>query len=206
MNDINHQTTNKIDREKIPNKIMKLLGLTLAGMFLAGCAATPKLSRLDSVAPGEAVVVAKFHVLYNGQEANKDCSILLDAPKIFGTPKYTFALDENGYVFTKMAAGKHQIDFIITAWKQHHFKDGELTCAVNGDAINYLGDITINWNGVGNGTAILAGGGLVGALATQGRIAVTVDSNVAAAQAAFKQKFSTDRTLTPSLLVVEPHQ
>jgi hypothetical protein len=196
----------KSTKETMQNKIINLLGLALAGLCLAGCAATPTLTRLDGVAPGDAIVVAKFHVLYNGQEANKDCSILLDAPKIIGTPKYAFALDENGYVFTKMAARKHQIDFIITAWKQHHFKEGELTCEVNGGAINYLGDIKIDWKGVGNGTAVLAGGGFIGALATQGRIVVTVDSNVTAAQEAFRQKFPTDRTLTPSLLVVNPGQ
>ena len=37
-------------------------------------------------------------------------------------------------------------------------------------------------------------------------IRVTVETNVAAAQEAFRNKFPTDRTLTPSLLVVNPRQ
>ena len=90
---------------------------------------------------------------------------------------------------------------------QHHFSKEDLTCQLaGGGVINYIGDITIDWNGhgTGYGVATAAVSPIFNALVTGGGIAVAIDSNLLAAQAVFQKKFSTDRTLTPALLVVKP--
>jgi hypothetical protein len=200
----------KSTRENMRSKIICLLGLALAGLLFTGCA-TSHLTRLQDVSSNEAVVVAKFHIIHNGQDQTKDCAVLFNT-SAYGE-KYGFRLDEGGYVVVKLPVGKDSLDMLCTSWKRHLFGPEELTCEVSGGgAINYIGDITMDWNGTGSGAVILStiGGGIIGGTlagsATQGKIVVTVDSNVAAAQEAFRQKFPADKILMPSLLVVNPRQ
>jgi hypothetical protein len=186
------------------NKIICLLGLVLAGLPLSGCVSqVARIDNLSSVSSEEAIVVAKFRVKYNGEEM-KVCNLLFDEAKT------QCFLEWNSYVFAKLPAGKHSISHIIhkSGLMQHHFKPEELTFQLSGGGvINYIGDITIDWHGMGSGSgvAVVAATGVIGSgLLTGGEIAVSVDSNTAEAQEAFKQKFSIDRIITPSLVVVKP--
>lgn len=191
------------------NKIINSLCLALVIMVgLTGCA-TGQLKRLQDVSAGEAVAVAKFHILHNGEDQTQDCAVLFNT-SAYGE-KYGVHFDASGYVVMKLPAGKNRLDMICTAWTRHLFAPEELTCEISGGGvINYLGDITMNWQGTGSGAVVLStiGGGIVGGAlagsATQGKLVVTVDSNLAAAQAVFRQKFPTDATLQPALLVVKP--
>jgi hypothetical protein len=190
------------------DKIVGLLGLVLAGTFFAGCA-TSKLTRLDDVSANEAIAVAKFRCIYNGKDVTKGCNVIFDPMPSFGTPKYQYILGESGYVFAKLPLGANSIRVVIhkSGLMQHHFTSEELTCQINGGGvINYIGDVTFDWNGMssGAGVGIVALTGVAGSSAlTGGGVAVSVESNAAAAQEAFRQKFPNDRGLTPSLLVVK---
>jgi hypothetical protein len=192
--------------ENMRYKMICLLGLVLAGLSLSGCVSqVTRLDNLSSVSSEEAIFVAKFRVTYNGEEM-KVCNMLFDEAKT------QCFLDGNNYVFAKLPIGRHSISHIIhkSGLMQHHFKPEELTFQLSGGgAINYIGDITIDWHGMGSGSgvAVVAATGVIGSgLLTGGEIAVSVDSNTAEAQEAFRRKFSTDRSLTPSLLVVKPRQ
>ena len=91
---------------------------------------------------------------------------------------------------------------------QHHFGADELTCQLSGGGVvNYLGDITFDWNGMssGSGMAIAAISPLVNTFTTGGGTRVSVETNTPAALDAFRQKFKTDKSLTPSLLAVKPN-
>jgi hypothetical protein len=192
------------------SKIVRLMGLILIGLFLSGCA-TSRLTQLNDVGPNEAIAVAKFQFIYNGKVVTKGCNVIFDPLPAFGPPKNQYILfDESGYVFMKLPAGVNSIRIVIhkSGLMQHHFQPEELTCQLRGDGvINYIGDVTFNWDGMGSGSAVgvTALTGVVGgSFLTGGKIAVTVESNKDAAQTAFRQKFPTAQNVTPSLLVVKP--
>lgn len=189
--------------------MLGLLILALAGTFLTGCA-NNRIARLQDVPSAEAIVVAKFRILYNGEDVTKGSVVIFNPlPPVIGTAKYQYVMDDSGYVFGTQPVGLNSINTIMhrTGLMQHRFKKDELTCQLaGGGVINYLGDITIDWNGHGKGfgVATAAVSPIFNALVTGGGIAVAVDQNVAAAQEAVRQKFGTDRLLTPALLVVKP--
>ena len=194
------------------NKIIGLLGLALAGLLLNGCATSRILTSVDHVSPEQAIVVGKFQVLYNGKDMTKDAVIAFD--------RSAFRLDESGYLFLECPVGQNAIRAVMERGGviKHNFGAEDLTFQLaGGGVVNYIGDITVNWHGMGKGAAwgSLIGGELVGGIAggaiiqdqaTKGGIMITVETNTAAAQAAFQKKYSTDRPLTLSLLVVKPQQ
>lgn len=194
------------------NKIIGLLGLALVGLFLNGCVSSRILTSVDNVSPGKAMVIGKFQVSYNGTDMTKDAVIAFNSG--------AYRLDENGYLFLEFPVGQNAIRAVAKKGGviKHNYGAEDLTFQLTeGGAAYYIGDITVNWHGMGNGAAwgSLIGGELVGGIvggaliqdqATKGAIVITVETNTAAAQAAFQKKFSTDRSLTPSLLVVKPRQ
>ena len=188
--------------------LFNLVLVIVSAIFATGCA-TSKLTRLDDVSANEAVVIAKFHCVYNGKDVTKGCNVIFDPMPSFGTPKYQYILDESGYVFAKLPVGANAIRVVIhkSGLMQHHFTSEELTCQINGGGvINYIGDVTFDWKGMssGAGVGVVALTGVIGSSElTGGGVAVSVESNAAAAQEAFRQKFPNDRSLTPSLLVVK---
>jgi len=188
-----------------------VLGLVLAGAILSGCVvgvAPTKLTRLDDVSSREAITVAKFSITYNGKDVTKGCNLIFSNKSYHGC-----TLDESGYVFMKLPIGTHAIRYVVhkNGLMQRNFRSDELTCLISGEGtINYIGDISLDWHGVtgAESVGVIAGIGLTGYAftTTHGKVVVAVASDTAAAQAAFKQKFPTDRIITPSLLVVQPHQ
>jgi hypothetical protein len=196
-----------------------MLGLVLAGLFLSGCA-TSRLTRLDEVLPGEAVAVAKVRVIHNGKEVPRGFNVVFDCAQA-GTAKGQCGVEENGYIFARFPVGPRSIRMVVlpSGLVKHSFEADELTFQLRGGGtINYIGDITMEWRGIGNGTAVAAmvaggvSGGFVGSilggeLVNMGEgLAISVKSNPAEAQKAFSQKFPTARSITPSLLVVKPHK
>lgn len=189
-------------------RIVRLLALFLTSLFLTGCATT-KLTRLDDLSPTEGIAVVKFHILYNDKDVTKGCGVVFDPLPSFGTPKNQFGLDDSGYVMTKLPVGQNSIRLIVhrSGLMQHRFAAGELSCQISGGGtINYLGDVTFNWNGMGTGSgfALAAVSPILNSLGTGGAVKVSVESNPAAAQAAFRQKFPNDLSLIPALLVGKP--
>lgn len=179
------------------------LAATLVGLFLSGCSST-KLSRLDDVTSNEAIVVAKFRILYNGQDATKGSNVIFNlyTGRKF-LPKYQNILDESGYVVTKLPIGANSIDNLVhkSGFLMHHFPAGELSFLLTGGGVvNYLGDITIDWHGI-DPKEVRKGCVSCGA-AEGGTIVVSVHSNVTGAQEVFQKNFTTDRSVTPSLLQV----
>jgi hypothetical protein len=172
----------------------------------SGCASS-NLTDVKKVQPDEAMAVAKFRIIYNGKDVTKGCSILFNAPKT-GYTKYQYILDETGYVFARLRTGTNRISMVLHKYSQHSFGPQELTCDLRaGDTVNYIGDITMEWNGVGSVagfTLIAVGGPLGSALGTQGKLVVGVESHDAEAQQAFNAKFRSNRTLAPALLIVNP--
>ena len=185
--------------------LLRAVGLwSVLVLLLAGCS-TSNLSRLDKVPPDQAIAVAKFRVLYNGKDASKGCNV------IFNNREQCPILDATGYVFAKLPVGTNSIRNLVhkSGLMQHHFPAGELACQLRGDGvINYLGDVTIVWDGMGSGAglALAAFSPLLNSATTGGKAQVAVESNPAAAQEAVRRKFSTERSLEPSLLVVKPNQ
>lgn len=191
---------------------MCLVGLAVAGLFFTGCSTQRILISVDKASPEKAMVIGKFKVNYNGQDITKDSAIYFDSS--------VFGLDESGYLFLEFPVGQNAIRGVEKRWSAitHRYGAEELTFQLaGGGAVNYLGDITMDWHGVGNGAAWgaliggelvggIAGGAVVQAQATKGGIVITVETNAAAAQAAFQKKFSTNRPITPALLVVKPRQ
>ena len=198
--------------EQIPTNCMRntmiwMAGLVLAGVCLSGCA-TSYLTRLDKVASDEAIAVAKFRVIYNGKDVTKGCGVIFDPFPSSGVPKYGYTLDETGYVFARLPIGANSIHLVGLkgGTHLHTFRPKELTCQLDGGGvINYMGDVTMDWNGMGTGSAIAIGAvsPVLHGLTTGGRIVVSVETNAVRAQEVFRQKFPTDRNLKPSLLVVQ---
>ena len=192
------------------NKIIRLLSLALAGLFLNGCASTNALTQLDKVSPDQAILVAKFRIIYNGDDVTTGCGVFLEPLPAFAGRAYP--IDESGYLYLTRPVGLNSIKILIhkSGLMQHRFYSDELTCQLaGGGVVNYIGDINIYWNGMGKGSAIglTALTGILGNnILTGGGVSAKVEDNTAAAQAAFQQKFSTTQTITPSLLVVKPHQ
>jgi len=194
------------------SKIMRLMGLVLIGLFFSGCA-TSRLTQLNDVGPNEAIAVAKFRFIYNGEVVTKGCNVIFDPVPAFGFPKNQYILfDESGYVFMKLPSGVNSIRIVIhkSGLMQHHFQPEELTCQLSsGGVINYIGDVTFNWNGMGSGSAVgvtALTGVFGGSLLTGGKVAVSVESNKGAAQTAFRQKFPTAQDVTLSSLVIKPRK
>jgi hypothetical protein len=192
------------------NKMVNLLAMFLAGACLTGCV-TKGLSRLDDVSSQEAIVVAKFRILYNGKDVTKKNSY------VYFNNVYAkgYVLDKSGYFFANLPVGTNSIRNVNHGLVQHHFDPSELTCLITGGGvINYIGDITFDWHGAGQGPVIalmvadqtLGGspmGGLYAMTGTGGNTMVAIETNVAAAQAVFQQKFATDKKLTLSPLIVK---
>jgi hypothetical protein len=195
----------KLTGENMRYKRICLLGFALAGLSLSGCA-TNRLTRLDDVSSEEAIVVAKFCIKYNGEDVTKGCNVVFNS---FALAKNQFILDESGYVFGKLPVGLNSIRILVhkSGLMQHRFRSEELTCQLSGGGvINYIGNITFDWHGMGSGAgvAVVVAGGMIGStLLTGGDIAVLVESNTAEMQEAFRRKFSTDRNITTSLVVVK---
>jgi hypothetical protein len=193
-------------------KILGLLYTALIGSILTGCATIPRLTRIDDVSSQEAIVATKVRLVYNGEDMPVFNVIFRPVPATY-SQKYLYqnVPNESGYIFTKVPAGKNCIGVVIhkSGLMRHNFDPDDLTFqARGGGVINYIGDITFTWRGMstGAGLATAAASGLLSSYATGGDIQVSVQSNVASAQAAFKQKYPTDRNITPSLLIVRaPH-
>ena len=188
-------------------KIISLLVLALAGLFLTGCV-SKRLARLEKVAPDEAIVVGKFRIIYNGEDVTKGSALLYRPIPCSLTQKtcYGDSLDTSGYLFMRVPVGRNRIAEILhrSGFMQHNFGAEELTFeAVGGGVINYVGDVTFDWNGMnsGSGFALATASFLLNTFATGGRLAVSVESKPAEAQELFRKKFSTDRSLIPTLLV-----
>jgi len=184
----------------------------LAGLLFTGCASSRVLTSVEKVSPEQAMAIGKFRLNYNGKDVTKDLVIVFNDG--------AFRLDEGGYLFWEGPVGPNAIRAVMKKGGviKHNFGAEDLTFQLaGGGVVNYLGDITVNWQGMGNGAAwaTLVGGELAGGIAggviiqdqvTKGKIVISVETNTAAAQTAFRQKFSTDKTLTPALLVVKPRQ
>lgn len=169
---------------------IRLLGLLLTGWVVSGCA-TGQFTELNRVPPDAAIAVAKFTIRYKDQDVTKGSTIIFNAPA-FGSPTYSYVLDETGCVYAKLPVGVNSINFVVHKGGliQHHFRSGEITCQCRGEGVlNYIGDITMDWQGS----------------KTLGKVGVAVASHAAEAQVQFRKKYPTDRTLTPSLLVVNPN-
>lgn len=188
-------------------KTIGLLGLVLAGLLYSGCITMSKLSQLDNLPPNETIAVARFHIKYKGQDVTPGCNIIF-------SPMLQNILDESGYAFMHLPIGTNHIKTLIhrSGLMHHNFRPGELSCQLSGGgAINYIGDITLDWNGgagVAGNIGLIAATGVIGQafLSPQGTLVVSVESKPAEAQEAFRRKFSTDRSITPSLLVVKPRK
>jgi hypothetical protein len=177
-------------------------------IFICSCS-TLRLTKIEDVSLNEAAAIVKINLKYNGEDVTKKSYILFNAPS-FGAAKHLIP-DENGYIYAKLPLGTNSIDEILLVIGlgnvQHRFNTGELTFQLNqAQAIYYLGDLTIDWQGVGSGTAatMSIGLGVVGSLLTQGDIIVSVESNINGAQEAFRKKFQTQLEIIPSLVVVKP--
>ena len=190
-------------------KCFQLLGLSLAVCFLSGCLAY-NITQLKDVSSEEAIAVAKFRIVYNGEDVTKGSFVIFNAPDT-GFVKYQFMLDETGYLFAKLPVGVNRIRFINhrSGFMQHHFGPEELTCQLSGSGvINYIGDITAEWKGKGTGSAFAitaATGVFAQALFTQGKIRISVEANTAKTQEIVARKFATSKSITPALLAVKPN-
>jgi hypothetical protein len=194
------------------HQAMCLLAPVLSCLLISGCV-TPilRLNDLSEVSPQEAVIVGKFHIKYNGKDV-KGGNVLFDAGKT------QCLFDESGYVFGKFPSGRHSITTVIhpSGLMTHQFGPEELTCQLSGGGvINYIGDITFNWNGISSaayvGTMAIPVAGVVGnviknSIITEGQLTVSVDSNEREMQAEFGRRFATDRKLKSALLLVKPPQ
>ena len=183
------------------SKMMRV-GVIVAGLFLVGCGAGSKLTRLDNVSKDEAIVAGKFRIKYNGEDVTKGCDISI-------RPMYTQRLDESGYVFAKLPVGAHSVWILTYSYMQHRFDTDDLTFQLKGGgAINYIGDITMDWKGMSKGSGLALGvavggwGNILGA--TKGKMVVSVKSNPEEIQAEIRRRFNSDQKVTPSLMVVKP--
>ena len=113
--------------------------------------------------------------------------------------------------------GRHSIDIVTTpsGLGQHRFNPGELSFELTkGRTIYYLGDVTMDWRGMGSGASLalmVAGtatagvlGGAATSRATQGAIVVSVRMEEAAARDAFSRRFHLNQQLVASELSVRP--
>ncbi|MEI6077026.1 MAG: hypothetical protein WCS94_15710 [Verrucomicrobiota bacterium] len=187
------------------NKIIGLLGIVLSSMFLSGCATKGTITNLDKVKPDDAIMVAKFRILYNGEDVTKKCALM------FGSASgFECALDETGYIFAQVSPGPLNLKFVcIRGWSGHSFEPDEITCQLaGGGVVNYLGDVTVDWQGKSRGSimALSIVSPIAGSVTGVGTTTVSVGSHLAEAQAAFQRQFKTNRILTPALLVVKTQQ
>ena len=176
----------------------------MAGLLLSGCVSSPRIKDLAKVGPDKAIVVAKFRVIYNDKDITKGCNVIFNN-------KQQFILDETGSVYAALPPGRNSIRNVIhkSGFMQHHFAIDDLTCdLVGGGVINYLGDITFNWHGMGSGSGFLlaAISPVISSVATGGGANVLVETNTAAAQGHFQEQFPGDHKFVPALLVVKPRQ
>ena len=62
--------------------------MVLVGVFLAGCA-NNQIARLQDVPSEEAILVAKFRILYNGKDVTKGSAVIFNPlPAVVGSAKY----------------------------------------------------------------------------------------------------------------------
>jgi len=194
-----------------------MLGLMFVVVFLTGCVSyIPRLENLSSVKPEEAIVATRIRIKYNGVNSKQGVIVIDDTTQ--------YILDESGYMFAALPAGKHSITLLAheSGFLKHQFQPNELTFQLGGGGqINYLGDITLDWQGItpeegrnniivgaliGSGGGVItavAGGCVASKLTPQGKIVVEVKSDDTQIQKEFTQRFASDRKLTPSLLAVK---
>jgi len=182
------------------HKIGSLWCLATALIVLPSCS-VDKLARLDQVSPNEAIAVARFRVIYNGEKVTKNNYVYFNST--YGG-EHAFKDDE--YMFFKLPAGKNNIQNVCHSLVQHHFEPDELTFNLaGGGTINYLGDITFVWDGMNSAGA--TGMALLSPIAsmylTGGGTKVSVESHPASARDALRQRYGVDRVVTPSLLKVK---
>lgn len=190
-----------------------LLLLTILALVACGI---ERFEGLDHLPANEAVAFARLRLLHNGEDVTNGAVVVIDRP-MNGVPRFQYKLDRDGLLFARLPLGRHSIDEVQTpsGLAIHDFRRDELAFEVKGaGAVYYLGDVTMDWRGMGSGaafalvaagtiTAGLAGGAAAG-LATKGTIIVSVDVDTPAAHAAFARRFPIDRDLVPTPLAVRP--
>ncbi|MBF0569299.1 MAG: hypothetical protein HQL18_00785 [Candidatus Omnitrophica bacterium] len=193
-------------------KLGCLMGLIVVVLSVSGCAIS-SLTRLDNIAPSEAIAIAKIHIIYNGKDMSNRSNVLFNEWG-GGFPKYQYIVGQDGYIFARLPIGMNGMSGIVHGSGLSHFiAQGEITCQLKGGGVvNYLGDITFNWNGKASGSEAGAFfrsstplGMLLMSSPDQGTIRVVIESNVKEAQEVFRRKFPDSQAeITAALLEVKP--
>lgn len=144
-------------------KLSNLFYLIISVVLLSGCAS----KEITTLTPrsGECIVAYKAEVLYKGADVTDKSALFFNGEQ-FGVPNESGSLKiislpcQNNYLSA--------ITYYVGGFKgiiEHQFENGDTSFQASEGKINYLGDITFNWQwhdeSVGVGEII---GGLVGGL------------------------------------------
>ncbi|MEW6609454.1 MAG: hypothetical protein AB1414_18755 [bacterium] len=151
----------------------KIIAVFVFLTLVVGCAPTRKLVTLN-VDPNEAIVIGRLSVSYNGEDVTQKVTLFFNEI-MWG--KYSYKTDETGYIFTYLPLGKNH--FARIAYKDFIYnfpKDYATFDLTTNSAVNYIGDLKVEWNGPKFKMPNMFG--MLGALADEavndGKIEITV--------------------------------
>lgn len=182
--------------------------LLIAGVVvLSGCVGS-KLSSLDGVRPNEAIVIARFRILYNGQDVTSGTNVVFNLGTVSVLPRYQYILEDDGLYFATLPTGQNTLDLVTGTFIGHRFSGDQLSFDLpESGRVYFLGDITMDWHGRGRGSATalaIAAGPILSALFADGEIEVAVGSDSSAIEAAFRTDFPAAPPAIPALLRANP--
>jgi len=118
---------------------MKNLAILLVAVVLASCSSN-KINKDTEIMSSEAVVLASIRIMNNGKDITKNSKLFFDENK---NGALTYRLPENGEMITKLPIGNHYLKTIYTPYGSVNLPDGYASFRVDGNKINYIGNIEI---------------------------------------------------------------
>lgn len=121
-------------------KGVKLLLFTI---FLISCN-SGKLSKSETVAETETIIIARITILNSGKDITKNAKVYFDE-NIKGI--FSYRLKEDGLMIMKMPKGNHFLKHIYTAYGSANLPDGYAQISVpETGKVYYIGNIEIDGN------------------------------------------------------------
>ena len=171
------------------------LAIVLSTWLLTGCA-TSTLTRLEDLSTDEAILAARFHIVFDDNDVTEGTWVLFDAPA-FGANKYSYQLDKTGYVFARLPIGLNHMSGFLYNHNLHQCRDKEVTFQLVGNGVvNDLGNVTVNWHVDKESQA--------GWELSKMRFKIATNTPQTAVE--FRNRYGTTRQIVPSAVVIHPEE
>ncbi len=180
-------------------KTKPILTIVLIGIFLSNCG-SGQIKTLETKSD-EAIIIARAFINNDGVQVNTKWNFLWDE-RLWG--KNAVWVKKDGYIFTKLPAGKHFITLLQYNQFRKNIPDNYLSINVEENKIYYIGDFTFDWNISRDDASKYGVAGAIADSKEDGiKISVHLEDNFEETTKYFNEKFKNDRPIEKQLMKIE---